>query len=105
MSRFRLGCAVVFMVASGAPARPPHDARGGASVYVLSIEHVDQMGSSFELVGIDVTVDGETVLDHQDRPIPGQRCIYRRLVASGNHSVGAHARLHGAGAGVFSYLR
>jgi hypothetical protein len=102
-----LACLAASACGGGAEERRDAPPPSGARVLVLSIEHIDRMGESFDVVHVDVTVDGREVYttgEAEVENLPERICVYRDLVAAGEHPVAVHTKMRGVGHGVFSYL-
>lgn len=95
----------VLAVGCGATQRQPMRRLSSGELRFLSIEHVNLMSASFELIGLHVAVDGNEVaaLDGE-QPLPPRLCVSRGQANPGPHAIRVEARYRGHGFGVFSYL-
>ncbi len=106
MSRAAL-VAILVLVAVGCGEAPPRPMRRFHSdaMPFLSLEHVNQMGTTFELIGLSATVDGHEVLALEGEDVlPSRLCVSRGQASIGAHDIRVRARYRGHGFGVFSYL-
>lgn len=75
---------------------------------MLSIEHVDDMSDSFQLVGRRITLAGREVHaaggPDATEPLGSPVCVYRGTVIPGDQEVGVELYYRGHGHGIFSYL-
>ncbi len=70
----------------------------------LGVNHLDQVGSSYQLAGIVYTVDKAMVANQSESDINGQKeiTVYRGRIGSGLHQVRMQAIYRGATSGIYT---